>query len=53
MCLTGVHHMGLLGEEGLWRAAAGCQAFVSSYVRHLQQQVTFRFLQIETGSTRT
>ncbi|XP_061297174.1 SUN domain-containing protein 3-like [Pezoporus flaviventris] len=41
VCLTGVHHVGLLGEEGLWRAAAGCQAFISSYIRHPQQQECF------------
>ncbi|XP_033916663.1 SUN domain-containing protein 3-like [Melopsittacus undulatus] len=30
LLLFGVHHVGLLGEEGLWKAAAGCQAFTSS-----------------------
>ncbi|XP_065535754.1 SUN domain-containing protein 3-like [Lathamus discolor] len=36
--LFGVHHVGLLGEEGLSRAAA----FISSYIWHPQQQMTFR-----------
>lgn len=50
VCLTGVYHVGQLGEESLWRTAAECRAYLSSYVQPLQEQVTFRFLQIKTGS---
>lgn len=51
VCLTGVYYMGQLGKESLRRTAAVGQAYVSSYVQPLQQQVTFWFLEIKAGST--
>ena len=42
--------MGQLGEESLWTIAAVRRACISCYVQPLQQQVTFRFLQLKAGS---
>ncbi|XP_059690698.1 LOW QUALITY PROTEIN: SUN domain-containing protein 2-like [Gavia stellata] len=37
--LTGVYPVGQLGEESLWRTAAGWWAYISSHIQPLQQQV--------------